>query len=77
LYFSFVYAALNPVSMPAAIFRYSKALSDTFKYISIFTIPLYILSRTILLILAFIELRDIPPGALDTIKWANVLPFIH
>ncbi|KAF9539471.1 hypothetical protein CPC08DRAFT_824553 [Agrocybe pediades] len=41
------------------------------------TIPAYLLARLALLLLAFIELRDLPPGALASIHWANVLPFIH
>jgi len=69
LYFSLVYGEVR--------YNFSRLLKDVFKYVSIFTIPLYILARVILLFLAFIELRDVPPGALDTIKWANVLPFIH
>jgi len=52
-------------------------LGHVFIYLSILTIPLYIMSRIILLILAFVELRDLPPGALATIQWANFVPFIH
>ena len=52
-------------------------LGTLFVLFTIFTIPFYIFSRIILLGLAFAELRAIPPGALGTIAWANVLPFIH
>jgi len=76
LYFSFVYGVSDRWSRPV-MYNYTKPLRDTFKYISIFTITLYILARVILLVLAFVELRDVPPGALNTIEWANVLPFIH
>ncbi|KAF9566567.1 hypothetical protein CPC08DRAFT_758899 [Agrocybe pediades] len=41
------------------------------------SIPIYVLSRVTLLIVAFVELRDVPQGALDNLQWANVLPFIH
>lgn len=40
-----------------------------------FTIPLllgtYILARVMFLVLGFTTLRDLPPGALDTIHWPN------
>ncbi|KAF4616390.1 hypothetical protein D9613_008677 [Agrocybe pediades] len=41
------------------------------------TIPIYIIARLALLVLALVELRHVPPGALASIQWANVLPFIH
>ncbi|KAF9566528.1 hypothetical protein CPC08DRAFT_100345 [Agrocybe pediades] len=40
-------------------------------------IPLYIVSRIVLLTIAFVELRDIPRAALNSVPWANLLPFIH
>ncbi|KAF9549692.1 hypothetical protein CPC08DRAFT_675016 [Agrocybe pediades] len=45
--------------------------------VSVVTIPVYIIARLTLLVLAFVELRHVPPGALANIQWANVLPFIH
>ena len=44
---------------------------------SILAVPVYIVARIILLTLAFVELQDLPPGALATIQWANFVPFIH
>ncbi|KAF4616963.1 hypothetical protein D9613_008724 [Agrocybe pediades] len=41
------------------------------------SIPVYVFSRITLLIVAFVELRGVPQGALDNLQWANVLPFIH
>ncbi|KAF4616485.1 hypothetical protein D9613_008691 [Agrocybe pediades] len=41
------------------------------------TIPFYIASRVLLLILALVELRFAPSNALANVRWANVLPFIH
>ncbi|KAF9542829.1 hypothetical protein CPC08DRAFT_716872 [Agrocybe pediades] len=75
----------------AAIFRYvhdtSKsgfALKIMFSclyslciYASAATMPLYIVARLTVLVLAFVELQHVPPGALANIHWANVLPFIH
>jgi len=52
-------------------------LGWTFSVLSLCTVPVYTISRIILLILAFVELRDVPSGALATIHWSNVLPFIH
>ncbi|KAF9555526.1 hypothetical protein CPC08DRAFT_711929 [Agrocybe pediades] len=46
-------------------------------YASAATIPPYIAARLTLLVLAFVELQHVPPGALANIHWANVLPFIH
>jgi len=46
-------------------------------YLTNLTMPFYALSRIILLILAFVELRDIPPGALATIQWGNFVASIH
>ncbi|KAF4616267.1 hypothetical protein D9613_008310 [Agrocybe pediades] len=46
-------------------------------FVSAVTIPMYIVARLTLLVLAFVELRHVPPGVLDNIPWANVLPFIH
>ncbi|KAF4616957.1 hypothetical protein D9613_008728 [Agrocybe pediades] len=55
----------------------NEALMIVLGYLSLFSIPFYIIARTILLILAFMELRYVPQGALNNIPWANVLPFIH
>ena len=52
-------------------------LQTIFGFLSFLTMPFYIASRIILLVLAFVELRDLPPGALGTVNWANVVPFIH
>jgi len=64
-------------SESGSFIRLHWTLERTFRYISLLTIPFYIISRIILLVLAFLELRNIPPGALATARWANVLPFIH
>jgi len=52
-------------------------LRRVFRSISIHSIPVYIVSRIILLVICLVELRHIPSGALATIQWANILPFIH
>ena len=37
---------------------------------------LYIIARVVTLVLAFTSLRDIPPGALDTVHWITFIPHI-
>ncbi|KAF4616387.1 hypothetical protein D9613_008673 [Agrocybe pediades] len=46
-------------------------------YVTAVTILMYIAARLVLLVLALAELRDVPPGALASIQWVDVLPFIH
>ena len=37
---------------------------------------LYIMARVFTLILAFISLRDLPPGAYDTVSWTTFIPHV-
>ena len=37
---------------------------------------LYILARAVTLVLAFISLRDLPPGAYETVHWTTFVPHI-
>ncbi|KAF9550740.1 hypothetical protein CPC08DRAFT_768852 [Agrocybe pediades] len=46
-------------------------------FLSVISLPIYILARIALLVVALSELQHVPPGALANIHWANVLPFIH
>ncbi|KAF4616716.1 hypothetical protein D9613_008836 [Agrocybe pediades] len=55
----------------------SDALFYVTGWLSILSIPFYIIARIMLLILAFVELRYVPQGALNNIPWVNVPPFIH
>ncbi|KAF4616852.1 hypothetical protein D9613_008689 [Agrocybe pediades] len=48
-----------------------------FGSLTLASIPLYIVSRIVLLTVAFVELQHIPRGALSNIPWANILPSIH
>jgi len=52
-------------------------LAQPFFYLMYISIPFYTIARNILIIVAFFELRDVSPGALATISWANFVPFIH
>jgi len=76
LYFIFVYIFWTSKTDSTSEIIYL-ALQNVFKYISIFTIPFYIISRIVLIVLAFVEFRDPPPGALANLQWADILPFIH
>ncbi|KAF4610988.1 hypothetical protein D9613_006714 [Agrocybe pediades] len=44
---------------------------------SFLTIPFYFMARVTLLFLSFLQLRNLPQGALDNVEWAHVIPFIH
>ncbi|KAF9543752.1 hypothetical protein CPC08DRAFT_800418 [Agrocybe pediades] len=72
--FSYAYAASKDGSVLERMFDYLRYLCY---YVLIVTIPVYIVSRLVLLVLAFVKLRHVPPGALANIHWANELPFIH
>ena len=37
---------------------------------------LYILARVITLVLAFTSLRDLPPGAYETVHWTTFIPHV-
>ncbi|KAF9566588.1 hypothetical protein CPC08DRAFT_703949 [Agrocybe pediades] len=72
-----IFAANNAVGNGRALYNANDALFYVTRRLSIFSVPFYIIARIILLILAFMELRYVPQGALNSISWANVLPFIH
>ena len=37
---------------------------------------LYIIARAVTLILAFTSLRDLPPGAYETVHWTTFIPHV-
>ena len=37
---------------------------------------LYIIARAVTLVLAFTSLRDLPPGAFDTVHWTTFIPHV-
>ena len=37
---------------------------------------LYILARAVTLVLAFTSLRDLPPGAYETVHWTTFIPHV-
>ena len=53
---------------------------DTICYIAFFSIVpaglLYVIARVFTLVLAFTSLRDLPPGALDTVHWTTFIPHV-
>ena len=51
--------------------------SMTFAIISILPAGvLYIIARVVTLVLAFISLRDLPPGAYETVHWTTFIPHV-
>ena len=57
-------------------------LSDTFFVIivifggALFGVILYVLARGVTLVLAFTSLRDLPPGAYETVHWTTFIPHV-
>ena len=53
---------------------------DTIGHIALFSIVpaviLYVIARVFTLVLAFTSLRDLPPGALDTVHWTTFIPHV-
>ena len=37
---------------------------------------LYIIARLVILVLAFTSLRELPPGAFDTVHWTTFIPHV-
>ena len=37
---------------------------------------LYIIARAVTLVLAFTSLRDLPPGAYETVHWTTIIPHV-
>ncbi|KAF9550738.1 hypothetical protein CPC08DRAFT_674775 [Agrocybe pediades] len=73
----FGYAYYITSKYESVLERMFEYLRHLFIYASIITVPLYIVARLTLLVLAFVELQHVASGALANIPWANVLPFIH
>ncbi|KDR70339.1 hypothetical protein GALMADRAFT_76109 [Galerina marginata CBS 339.88] len=64
-------------SVPVMVLVVVQDLLETFTGIVILaSILLYIVARLALLVVAFTTLRDLPPGALATVKWTSFLPHI-
>ncbi len=47
-----------------------------FAVLSGFLLPLYIIARVALIVLAFLSLRDLPKTALDAIDWISSIPHL-
>lgn len=48
----------------------------TINLLSGFLVPLYLIARAILLVIAFISLRSLPPAAYETVYWTTFIPHI-
>lgn len=49
---------------------------DTIYRLSAVIVPLYLVARLVLLVVAFIGLRSLPPAAYETVHWTTFIPHI-
>ena len=63
---------ISSVAITVAIFFMPMAVT----FFSLFAGVVYIIARAITLVLAFISLRDLPPGAYETVHWSTFIPHI-
>ena len=53
---------------------------ETISLIALFSVLpaglLYIIARVVTLVLALTSLRDLPPGAFDTVHWTTFIPHV-
>ena len=54
----------------------AKNLADAFWFLTLFSLPFYIVARVMLLILAFMGLRNLPPGAHTIVEWTTFIPHV-
>ena len=75
-----------PICIPLMMFFLAGSLGglldlQKFAYIVFYSAPviggiLYILARAITLVLAFVSLRELPPGGYETVHWTTFIPHI-
>jgi hypothetical protein len=63
-------------SRPSGNARKSNWLQHIADMCTVLGCVLYVLARSIILVLAFISLRSLPPGAYQTVDWTTYLPHI-
>ena len=51
-------------------------IGNVFGYLILPVGLLYIIARAVTLVLALTSLRDLPPGAFDTVHWTTFIPHI-
>lgn len=49
---------------------------NTIKVVSGIVVPLYLVARAILLVVAFIGLRSLPSTAYETVYWTTFIPHV-
>ncbi|SJL08989.1 uncharacterized protein ARMOST_12365 [Armillaria ostoyae] len=69
--FELVYIFLDSISISSDIFHKFELVS-----LSVLAIVIYIIARVILIVLAFLQLRSLPPLALRTVDWTTFIPHI-
>ena len=69
-----------PIYIPLAVAFMGIVLDDIVYYITMLSIfpavILYVIARAVTLVLAFTSLRDLPPGAFNTVHWTTFIPHI-
>lgn len=54
----------------------SDSVAVTFVILSAIGVPLYLVARTILLVIAVISLRSLPPAAYENVYWTTFIPHV-
>lgn len=57
-------------------YRKKSSWESTFRAFLFMIVPLYFISRIILLSISLTSLRSLPPAALQTIEWTTFIPHI-
>ncbi|KAK0476270.1 hypothetical protein EDD18DRAFT_168649 [Armillaria luteobubalina] len=71
--FELIYIFLDTINVSSGIFHPFKQVSSS---LSVLAIMMYIIARAILIVLAFLQLRSLPPLALRTVNWTTLIPHI-
>lgn len=48
----------------------------TLSLLTVVTVPLYLVARTIILVLALLSLRSLPPAVYETVYWTTFIPHV-
>ncbi|KAF9480148.1 hypothetical protein BDN70DRAFT_782905, partial [Pholiota conissans] len=67
---------MTNTSWEPAIFKQWPSVDRVVTGLAMFGMPLYIVARLVLLLLAFSSLRDLPPTAYETIEWTGIIPHL-
>ena len=72
--------AITAVPIYVPLIFFSALVGGTKKFILYFGLLsgglLYMIARAVTLVLAFTSLRDLPPGAYETVHWTTFIPHV-